>query len=188
VSFEEICRTLIKGGEGSIPFMYLDARGFVTVGVGNLLKTLVEAQNINFVMRETGSTASDDDIAEDYNAVRVRPYGQGYPASSFKAYTKLDMPDAEINALLDRRIAGFEAGLRDDFLGFLNYPDQVRLGLIDMAFSLGNHGLVTKFPALTAAARAGDWATCGKECRRRGISVARNEEVKKLFEAAGEPL
>jgi len=92
------------------------------------------------------------------------------------------LPDAEIDALLDRRIAEFEAGLRHDFDGFDSYPERARLGLLDMAFNLGNNGLVTKFPSFTAAARAGDWAKCAAECRRNGISATRNEEVKKLFE------
>ena len=56
------------------------------------------------------------------------------------------------------------------------------------AFNLGNHGLVTKFPTFTAAARAHDWAVCAEQCRRRGISATRNEEVKKLFEGADNPI
>lgn len=188
MSFEETCRHLIKQGEGSISHMYLDTRGFVTVGVGNMLKTAADAQELTFVERDNGSAATAENIATDYNAVRERPYGMEYPASSFKTYTKFDMSDAEINMLLDRRITEFEARLRDDFLGFDSYPDRARLGLIDMAFNLGNHGLVTKFPTFTAAARAGHWMKCAEECQRRGISDARNEEVKKLFEEADDPI
>lgn len=188
MSFEETCRALIKKGEGSIPYMYLDTRGFVTVAVGNLLRTVADAQALAFVRRDTTEAASAEEIEADYNAVKDRPYGQGYPASSFKAYTSLDMPEAEIDALLDRRIAKFEAGLRDDFPAFDSYPETARLGLVDMVFNLGNHGLVTKFPTFTAAARNRNWAACAEECRRRGISPARNEEVKHLFEEADDPI
>ena len=188
MSFAETCRELIKTGEGSISHMYLDTRGFVTVGVENMMRTAAEAQALTFVRREDGNAATDEEIAADFDAIKNRPYGQSYTARSFKEFTKLDMPDAEIDALLDRRIAGFEAGLRDDFPGFDDYPDRAKLGLIDMAFNLGNHGLVTKFPTFTAAARAHDWAVCAEQCRRRGISATRNEEVKKLFEEADNPI
>ena len=188
MSFEEACRHMIKQGEGSISHMYLDTRGFVTVGVGNMMKTATEAQARPFVRRDNGTAASDEEIAADFDAVHVRPYGQAYAAGSFKDHTMLDLPGSEIDALLDRRIAGFEAGLRDDFSGYDDYPDRARLGLIDMAFNLGNLGLVTKFPTFTNAARHGDWETCAKECRRRGISKSRNEEVKKLFEDVDDPI
>ena len=188
MSFEESCRELIKSGEGSISHMYLDTRGFVTVGVGNMMRTAAEAQALAFVRRDNGNTASDEEISADFDAIKNRPYGQSYTARSFKEFTQLDLPEAEIDALLDRRLAGFEAGLREDFPGYDSYPDRARLGLIDMAFNLGNHGLVTKFPSFTAAARERNWAVCAEECRRRGISATRNEEVKKLFEEADDPI
>ena len=55
---------------------------------------------------------------------------------------------------------------------------------MDMAFNLGNVGLVRKFPTFTRAARAKDWLTCARECQRRGIGDRRNEQTRQLFEAA----
>ena len=54
---------------------------------------------------------------------------------------------------------------------------------MDMAFNLGNKGLVSKFPSFTRAAREKNWAKCAEECRRNGISKARNDEVRHLFES-----
>ena len=76
----------------------------------------------------------------------------------------------------------FEEGLQSNFQEYGSYPDEIRLGLIDMAFNLGNAGLVDKFPIFTKAARVKDWATCANECRREGIGDHRNEMTKKLFE------
>ena len=188
MNFAEVGRELIKKGEGSISHMYLDTRGFVTVGVGNMMRTAADAQAIPFVRRDNETVATAEEIAVDFNTIRSLPYGQGYAESSFKSHTALDLPEMEIDALLDRRIANFEAGLRGDFSGYDTYPDRARLGLLDMAFNLGNHGLVTKFPTFTAAARAGEWSKCAEECRRRGIGAARNEEIKQLFEGADEPI
>ncbi len=103
-------------------------------------------------------------------------------ASFYKQFTKLDLPELAINALLDKRIEGFEAGLRSDFADYDSYPNNAKLGLMDMVFNLGNAGLVNKFPTFTKTAREKDWATCAKECERLGIGDRRNEITKKLFE------
>ena len=86
-----------------------------------------------------------------------------------------------IDELLDKRIFAFESGLRRDFPDYDDYPEEVKLGLMDMAFNLGNSGLVNKFPSFTRAAREKDWAGCAKECHRNGIADSRNQEVEDLF-------
>ena len=185
MTFEARRRSMIMEGEGSISHMYLDTKGLVTVAVGQLLRTVEAAQELDFVRRETGEPATAADIEQDYDAVKQQPAGK--IASAYEPFTKLDLPEPATTALLDRRIAGFEAGLRSDFSDYDSYPEDAKLGLMDMVFNLGNSGLVNKFPSFTRAARAKDWETCAKECRRRGIGDRRNGETKKLFEdAAGQ--
>ncbi len=41
-------RAKMEKYEGKISHMYLDSKGFVTVGVGHLLKDLASAQKLNF--------------------------------------------------------------------------------------------------------------------------------------------
>lgn len=188
MEFAEARRKMIRHGEGSIPHMYLDTKGLVTVGVGHMMRTVEAARKLPFVKREDKAPATADEIAVEYNRIAAMPFGQNHTARSFKAHTALILTGREIDALLERRIAGFEKGLRRNFDGYDTYPDRVRLGLMDMAFNLGNQGLVKKFPSFTAAARARDWKKCASECRRTGIGNSRNEEVKKLFEEADLPI
>ena len=183
MSLEEQRRSMIKEGEGSIPHMYLDTRGFVTVAVGQLLKTVEAAQELDFVNRDTGQPAGEAEIAEDYASVKQQEAGK--IASQYRQFTKLDMPGPAMDALLDKRIEGFVEGLRRDFPQYDSYPDPAKLGLMDMVFNLGNAGVVNKFPTFTRAARSQDWATCARECRRVGISDHRNEMTRELFEQAG---
>jgi GH24 family phage-related lysozyme (muramidase) len=186
VSFEDDRRAMIKQGEGSVPYMYLDTRGYVTVAVGHMMPNIAAAQELPFVHRTGGGSASSDEIAREFETIKARPYGQNCAHSTFEPYTKLILPEPEIDVLLDRRIAEFESGLRKDFSNYESCPAPARLGLMDMAFNLGNHGLVTKFPTFTRAAREGDWQTCAAECRRTGIGQSRNDETKHLFEEAYE--
>jgi GH24 family phage-related lysozyme (muramidase) len=181
-SFSEQRREMIKEGEGCIRHMYLDTVGKVTVAVGQMMPTAGEAEKLSFIRRSNGTPATAAEIRADYESVAKQTSGQ--IAFSYKQFTQLDMPEQAIDALLDRRIDEFEAGLRRDFPGYDSYPDQAKLGLMDMAFNLGNQGLIEKFSTFTRAARTQDWRTCADECQRRGISQLRNDMTKRLFEEA----
>lgn len=182
MGFNERRLALIKDGEGNISHMYLDTRGLVTVGVGQMIPTADEATRLSFVKRDTSERATADEIREGYDAVKAQPKGK--VAHSYQRFSKLDMPQADIDVLLARRLDEFEQGLRREIPTYDDAPEDAKLGLIDMAYNLGIGGLVNKFPSFTGAARAADWAGCARECHRRGISDARNEEVKHLFESA----
>lgn len=178
-------RRLIKSGEGSVPHLYLDITGNVTVGVGNLLMNVQAALRLPFIVEATGAPASPAQIESEFN--RVARQEAGHPASYYEQFCRLRLPDREIDALLDRRIDEFEAGLRRHFDNFDGFPEQVRLAMLDMAFNLGIAGLINKFPSFARAASAGDWATCARECRRRQVQDTRNEAVKRLFLSAVGP-
>ena len=175
-------RELIKRGEGCVTHMYLDTVGKVTVGVGNMLPNSDTATELPFIIRESGEVASDSQIISDFESVSNQEKAK--LASGYKKFTKLDLPDNAIDELLNKRIDSFESGLRRDFSEYDNYPDEVRLGLMDMAFNLGNSGLVNKFPAFTRAVREHDWEGCANECHRNGIADLRNLEVEELFSTA----
>lgn len=172
-------RELIKAGEGSIPHMYLDTVGKVTIGVGNMLRDAAAATRLPFLVEASGEAASEEEIIAEFQ--RVSEQEPGLLARRYKQYTRLILNDDAIDALLDKRLSRFKSRLRKDFEGFDSFPLDAQLGLIDMAFNLGNHGLVTKFPSFTKAARQQDWHKCAEECRRRQVQDARNKEVKDLF-------
>lgn len=181
-NFAQQCRKMIKEGEGSIPHMYLDTVGKVTVAVGQMIPTATKATVLPFIKRNTGTSATAAEIRTDFEAVARHTAGR--IASSYKQFTQLDMPQQAIDTLLDQRIDEFQASIRRNFLNYESYPEQAKMGIIDMAFNLGIHGLINKFPSFTRAAKAQDWLTCAKECHRRGIGDSRNIKTKKLFEAA----
>ena len=54
-----------KVSEGSIPHMYLDTVGKVTIGVGNMLPTVASAKKLAFVNRITKKKATDKEIDAD---------------------------------------------------------------------------------------------------------------------------
>ena len=172
----------IKIHEGSIPHMYLDTRGFVTVAVGQLLASPEAAKAMPFVHQSSQQLASDEEIEQEYTKIKAQQAGK--LASYYKQFTTLELQDDEIDKVLISRIEEFNNGLEREFNGFNAYPEQSKEALLDMAFNLGLSGLVRKFPKLKAAAEEGDWQTCANECTRRGIGDERNEYTRGLFEQA----
>ena len=177
--FRDEVRELIKEGEGCIAHMYLDTVGTVTVGVGNMLKKPSSAASLPFEVEATGEKASAAAIEEEFDLISQQESAR--PAKYYKQFTQLVLNEHEINQLVDVRLDNFESKLRRDFPKYDEYPDEARLGLIDMAYNLGNKGLIKKFPTFANAVRKADWLTCANECRRKQIQESRNDIVRSLF-------
>ncbi|MEE8299488.1 MAG: hypothetical protein V3R67_08940, partial [Thermodesulfobacteriota bacterium] len=84
-----------EAAEGCINHMYLDSKGFVTVGVGQLLKTVEDAKKLAFEI--DGSKATELDIIIGYSEMSSQ--NPAKPASFYKALTCLILPDSEIYRL-----------------------------------------------------------------------------------------
>ena len=170
---------LIKSGEGSISHMYLDTVGKVTVGVGNMLPSIEAAHALPFIHADDKQAANADEIGAEFDLVSAQK--KGMLAKNYKKFTRLILTDDYIDKLLEIRLGKFEKQLRIDFPDYDQYPEKARMGLLDMAFNLGNNGLIKKFPTFSKGAREQDWLACAAECKRQGISDTRNQEVASLF-------
>jgi len=180
-TFEEV-KALIAPSEGNIAHMYLDSVGKVTVGIGNLLATRVVAFELAFVNRATAESATQAEIAADFEAVSR----QAWPrvARFYRSFTALDLPGPRIDELFRRRVEGFRQELHAAYPDFEGYPGSVQLAMLDLAFNLGTHGLKKGWPNLNRAIGGRDWATAAIESYRPQSSATRNAKVKALFERA----
>ncbi|MET1257381.1 glycoside hydrolase family protein [Aliikangiella maris] len=175
-------RTKMEKYEGKINYMYLDSKGYVTVGVGHLIKDLASAQKLNF-KKSNNMPASKDEIKADYEAVKKQPKNR--LASFYKKQAKLNLSDLDINTLTNKHIDSFESELKRIFPDFTTYPIEVRLALFDIIFNVGMTDLNNKWSGLKKAVKAKDWSEAAKESNRKSpISAERNKYVKDLFEKA----
>lgn len=174
----DVTRADFNDWEGRIPYMYVDTRGFVTVGVGYMLPHAGAAAELPFVWREGGQRATTDEIRTEFDRVHQQPMGK--LAQAYKPFTKLDLPDAAIDALLKTTADRFELGLTQNFTGYRNYPAPAKRALLDMAYNLGIDGLL-KFKKLKAAVEAGNWAGAAAESYRNGPSKDRNDWTRQMF-------
>ena len=168
--------------EGNIPHMYLDSKGYVTVGIGHLLSTVQNAQKLPFVDKD-GKKATSEQIAADYNMIAKQP--KGHYAPNYRRFTKLHLKNDDILSGVNNHIKKFESNLTVNYPGFNAFPIEAKLALFDMGFNLGVKGLKTKFPNMNRAISKKDWLTAAKESHRKPpVAEARNDYVKWLFEKA----
>ncbi|MBM3795704.1 MAG: hypothetical protein FJW31_16985 [Acidobacteria bacterium] len=88
--------------EGVIDHMYLDTVGKVTIGIGFMMPDAASALDYKLVNRKTGALATAAEIAADCS--KVHEQEKGRIASTYRKFTKLDLPDAETRKLLKEKL------------------------------------------------------------------------------------
>ena len=170
----------IKEFEGSVPWMYLDTVGKVTVGVGLMLANEIAAHALPFAA--SGGPATLDQIARDFS--RVSAMKKGELARFYFSKQGLHLSDETINTKLRETLLGFEGYLRSNIHGYDALPDGAKPALLDMIYNLGPGRLFAEYPRLIAAVEHGDWKSAASASGRRGPSAARNAWTKQQFLAA----
>jgi GH24 family phage-related lysozyme (muramidase) len=169
--------------EGDIKYLYVDTRGYVTTGIGQLVKDAAEARQLPFIDTRTGAPATSQQIDQAFAAIQKLP--KGHSDSWYATATHLRLPEETVRALAQSRLTSeFLPGLRRELPHFDSYPPSAQRALIDMAYNLGVGG-VGRFQSLRAACEAGDWAQAAAECHRRTCRAERNDWTRDLFLQAG---
>jgi GH24 family phage-related lysozyme (muramidase) len=173
---------MLKTYEGCFPFMYLDSKGLVTVGVGFLLDSADSAAAYSFLLNHAPQAASPDQIMAEWNHLKSQatPHLETY----YQPFTTMQMQQADIDAMLTQKVNIFEGVARKTFANWDDFPVPAQLALIDMIYNLGS---LSGFPMLVAYAKAQDWANCAAQCFRIGPNAQRNQETKDRFLAAAQP-
>ena len=167
----------LKEFEGSIPWMYRDTAGRITVGVGLMLPDARAAESLPFLNGPRPATAQE--IAAEFARVNALPAAR--TPDFYRSPISLLLTEQTIEAKLRAIIENFEIALRTRFPHYDTFPDSVKLALLDMIYNLGPEGLFHGFPHLIAAVEAGSWAQAAERCLRRGPSAARNAWTRQQF-------
>ena len=171
--FEQALAQLVKF-EGSVPWMYLDTVGKVTVGVGLMLPDAPSAQALPFQLN--GQPATPDQIAAEFHRITTLPWAK--LPNFYRAPSSLELDSTTITEKLRIVLTGFEQKLRDALKGYDAFPDGVKQALLDMAYNLGPAGLLKEYPHFLAAIKSGNWTAAAAGCTRRGPAPARNDWTK----------
>ena len=176
--------------EGCVPWMYLDIKGLVTIGLGCLIDPIGMVDDLNFVERVSKKPATKQAIRDEWQRVKARKdlARKGHRAAW--GVTALSLPDHEIDSLAFERLALNEAYLKKTFADFDEWPADAQLATMSMAWAMGA-GFPKTFKLWAEAAKKRDWVTCAAQCRindkgNPGVTP-RNAANRALFIAASKP-
>jgi GH24 family phage-related lysozyme (muramidase) len=182
VSFYDTVVKDLRKWEGVISHMYLDTRGYVTVGVGFMIPSAAAAKGYGFVSRATKKKATDKEKADEWDNIKKQK--KAMRAAYYKTFTRLDLPDSEIDSALTKKAKSFEKQIKTLYKDYDTYPDEAKLALIDLAYNLGFGGL-KKYQNMKKAIDAGKWDDAAKHSNRPDGRASRNKYVSDLLKAAG---
>lgn len=186
--------------EARLPYMYLDSKGYVTTGIGNLIDStklpltaptdaersasLATVGRMTWLRNSDGGSAGSDEIAAEWDTVKSRmdlaPRGGGHFAPPV---TTLSIDDDEIDRIVFERLDQMEAFLkkRPPFADFDSWPADAQLGVLSMAWGMGP---AFNFPRFQGFAAVEDWENAATECRFNpdtGTITQRNDLNQQCF-------
>lgn len=171
--------------EGYCTWPYLDTRGLMTTGIGNLIKTVASFVALPWRHMDDSRLATDAEKEAAWNAV-TRAFAPNKAARAYRSACDLRLTDDDVRELTNERIeTDFLPGLRKLFADFDDMPEPAKRGIMDMAYNLGVHGL-SKFTHFVEDCRFGNWAAAAKHCRVSSSRESRNNWRVAQFEAAAQ--
>lgn len=202
---------MLETFEGNYSHMYVDTKGYVTVGVGFMIPSAVAGLAYTFYLANprathlphskathphpaahvrvpstpptnpSGDKANADEVKAEWTKMHGKP--SGHLAGWYAQFATMYMIQSDIDRILQGKINGFEAQLTSLFAAWDDFPAAAQLALLDMIYNLGSLG---GFPKLCESARYHEWAKCAAECHRLGPSDDRNNATRDRFLAAAQ--
>jgi hypothetical protein len=172
--------------EGVVNYMYLDVKGLVTIGVGNLIDPVNAALGLPFRYKSNGQPASRTDILAEWNLLKGKQdlAKKGHLACA--GLTKLELDGPAIDNLIAIRLQQNESFLtrQKAFLQFDQWPADAQLGLLSMAWAMGA-GFGSGYPMFSAACEKMDFDAASEQCKMQETGnpgvIPRNRANKLLF-------
>lgn len=192
--------------EHRVKYMYLDIKGFVTIGVGNLidvekasdtkrLKTIIdELATLPFVYKDeltnAGKPASKANIEAEWKKVKKETARASQGHTAFTNITNLRLSNDTIDKLVMTRLTAMEKELKTEpaYRDFEPWPADAQLGLLSMAWALGASKLKVGWPNFRAACQKQDFDSAAKQSHILDVNnpgvTKRNTRNQRLFKNA----
>lgn len=164
-----------------MPKMYIDSKGYVTTGIGNLIGTtpknpleaVIKSEALRYPWkRDDGSLASREEILSAFETVKNS--GMNNAGGGNQTHlTNISLDRSFIYDLFDEKAEEFESRLKEDFPLFDQWPADAQLALMSMSWGLGP-AFARGFPKFTAAANQliPDFEQMAKEAFSRDFTAA----------------
>lgn len=173
--------------EGYVNHMYLDIKGLVTIGIGNLIDPCSAALALPFIRKGDGALASQREIRFDWQTVKTRPElaKKGHRAAA--KYTRLMLTESSIAKLVMQKLLSNEKILKQRFKHWDQWPADAQLAVSSHAWALGP-SFSKKWPLLSQSLDNQNWKRAASQCQMREFDnpgvAPRNIINRQLFLAA----
>jgi hypothetical protein len=155
--------------EGWEPFLYTDAKGLVTCGMGNLVNTVADAQRADW-RNPDGSKTSPQDVAAAWQVVH-----DAFPAvtsTNCARLTSIRLTDAGIQALVDAALTSAEAELVKSLPDFAKLCADEQTANLSKAWAMGGDFIPADgFTRYAAEVEAGSYAGSETDGNYRGVGT-----------------
>jgi hypothetical protein len=171
--------------EGKASWMYLDQKGLVTTGIGNLIDPYELGGSLPWRHKQGGPLASQDEVGAAWHAVKSASDKADLGGGNifWQNLNDLRLNDDDIAALSSGKLDSNEKILKDSFPAWESWPADAQMATLSMAWAMGPsfaHG----YPSFTAAVNAmpPDFTTAAKQSFMHGVGIEkRNAANQQLF-------
>lgn len=147
--------------EGYVPFMYLDVKGLVTTGIGNLIDPMPLGGNLPWRRKTTKELATQSEYSSEWQLIKNTTTLAKHGHRAASGLTKLYLEKEDVYTLV--------AQVRDRFYGILkvrfpeidSWPADAQLATMSMAWACGPW---FRFANLEAALRAKNFRGAAASC------------------------
>jgi GH24 family phage-related lysozyme (muramidase) len=172
--------------EGRVNHMYLDVKGLVTIGIGNLIDPSRVALTLPFQC-SNGSLATKEQIAFEWRKMKLNKQLAQQGAGAAGRIASLHLSDEAISELVVTVLHRNDDALIHEIPAIRMWPADAQLAFHSMAWAMGT-GFVHKFPRFIHSCLLQDWEKAASECLMKTAGnpglIPRNRANQKLLLAA----
>jgi peptidoglycan hydrolase-like protein with peptidoglycan-binding domain len=149
--------------EGYVNHMYLDVKGYVTTGIGNLINDVNSVASLPWRVGEEGPKASLAEILEHWNYLHSLQDLKARKPHVYKGVFNqrfghvLTLTDEAIDDLVEKKLLANAAHAAKQWNNFPFWPADAQLAVMSMYWALGS---LTKFPNCARLVAKEDWLGC----------------------------
>lgn len=165
--------------EGFLPWMYIDALGYVTTGMGNLIDPIGTALGLPWKNAD-GSAASQAQIQAAWNAVdaqRSDPKGTKQTSGaatrgggSQGGVTSIRITKEDVQQLVASKMKQNESFLTEGLTNFAQAPADAQMAAHSMAWAMGP-GFAKTWTQFRNAFNSGDYKTAAAQSHMQGVGI-----------------
>jgi GH24 family phage-related lysozyme (muramidase) len=173
-----------KPFEGIEKFLYTDAIGLVTTGMGDLVDGSQSGSSSPWApalalpwRNPDGSLASADDVIAAWQ--KVKAAWPGVQSTNCASLTTIRLDDAGVQQAVTTTLAADAKILSTYFSNWTTMPADAQLAILSMAWAMGA-GFPKTFTQFTADINAGNYTAAAAQSGFQGVGVAKRIAADKL--------